>query len=339
MRRKRNRLPAKLSKALVLIFVLPATGCLSPLAKQTTVLATATAPVVDQAAAVYSSANAIHFMRTDYDAIAEFDQASPVYNPRTITPLLSDLDINVRLAVLAAFQAYVQSLAAVTDGADTPQVQAAAKSAGENLASFGNALAPSIESALGIAVATQFTTQTTVTTTSGGTTSTSVTSPSTPVNPITPAVQSGIGIAVHGLAEFLINKKLKKELPQTIESMDPQIKLLCELLESDIDILRGIEDRDYNSVINRQTLFIREPSSKLDPEERREEIMKLPAIARQQLASDRQLSTLSASIASFKLAHHSLAAEVRESGPKSLKQKLTDLEAAGENLGRSYLSQ
>ena len=67
-------------------------------------------------------------------------------------------------------------------------------------------------------------------------------------------------------------------------------------------------------------------------------IAQLPAIARQQQASDRQLTQLSAAIVRLELTHHALAAEAQGNNPESLKQKLADLEAAGEELGKFYSS-
>jgi hypothetical protein len=203
-------------------FSLLATGCLSPLHKHAADLATATAPVVDQAAAAYNSTNIIHNIRQDYDAVAEFDAVTPAYNPRTIQPLLSGKDIQLRLAVLAAFQAYVMSVVAITGGTDSPQLQGAAKSAGENLTSLGNTLAPSIEATLGIASAAASTTETTVTTTSGGTSTATSSTSSTPAPVISEAVQSGISTAVNALGQFLINRKTRRELPPIIVGMDPQ---------------------------------------------------------------------------------------------------------------------
>ena len=325
-------------KALALSLPLLSIGCLSPYAKHSTALAAATAPVVEEAAAAYSSANAIHNMRTDYDAITEFDQTTPVYNPRTVPPLLSDKDIQARLAVLAAFQAYVQSLVAITNGTDSPELQAASTSAGKSLANFGNTLAPSVDSILGIAAATASTTETTVSTTANSTTTTATTSSSTPVNPITPGIQNAISTAVDALGQYLTSRKIKKELPPIIISMDPKVKVLCDLLESDIRSLKSIEGRDYNYVIDQQTLFLREPSSKVDPGVRRVLITKLPAVAREQQASDRQLTDLSAAIVRLELTHHAYAAEVQGNNPESLKQKLADLEAAGKDLGQFYSS-
>jgi hypothetical protein len=337
--RHRHTSPAcRVTTAVLLYSLTLTTGCLSSLNKRATALDVATAPVVDQAGAAFNSANRIHNVRVGYDAVSQFDAATPVYNPRNIQPLMSDKDIQVRLAVLAAFQEYVKSIVAITSGTDSPQLQAAAKSAGENLTNLGNALAPSVESALGIAPAAASTTQTTVTTTSGNTTtSTSSTSP-TPAPAISGAVQNGIITAVDALGQFLINRKTRKELPPIIVSMDPHVRTLCELLESDIAILKDQESRDYDFIIDQQTLFIREPSSKLDPEQRREQIMKLPGIVREERASTQQLTQLSAGIVRLEIAHHALAAEAQSNNSQSLKTKLGDLEAAGSDLGNFYSS-
>jgi len=328
----------RLAAATIVSLTLLATGCLSSLSKHSVALSTATAPVIDGAAVAYNSANSIHAMRTDYDAIDQFDKTDPVYNPRTTPPLMPLAEINARLTVLAAFQAYVQSVVAITNGTDSPQLQAAAKSAGNNLAQFGNTLAPSVESVFGIAEATASTTQTTVSTTSASTTTSSTTSSSTPVDPISPTVQSATSAAIDALGQFLVNRKVKKELPPIVVAMDPHVKVLCDLLESDVSILKGIEDRDYNSVVNRQTLFLRENPKMLDPEIRRESIMKLPAIVRQQQTSDQQLTALSAAIARLEMTHHAFAADAQGNNPESYKQKLAELEAAGADLGKFYSS-
>jgi hypothetical protein len=321
--RQRPPAPARcVTTAVLLSSLILTTGCLSSLNKRAIALDAATAPVVDQAATAFNSANRIHNARVDYDAVSQFDATSPVYNPRNIQPLMSDKDIQVRLAVLAAFQEYVKSVVAITNGTDSPELRAAAKSAGENLSNLGNALAPSVESALGIAAA--------------ATSASSTTSTAAPA--ISGAVENGIITAVNALGQFLINRKTKKELPPIIVSMDPHVRTLCNLLESDISILKDQEARDYDFIIDQQTLFIRRPSSNLDPQQRRDEIMKLPGIVREQRASTQQLTQLSAAIAGLETAHHALAVEAQGNDPQSLKAKLGDLEAAGRDLGNFYMS-
>lgn len=323
--------------ALLLLLSLFSAGCLSSLAKHGSALAAATEPVVDQAAAAYRAAVTLHDRQVDYEAVAKFDDQQPVYNPRNIQPLLSDKDLDVRLTVLSAFQSYTKAIVEITQGTDSPALDAASKSVGNAVGSIGNSLAPSIESVLAIATAAASTTETTVTSTAGATTTATTTTSSTPAAVITPEARNGISTAVNALGQFLVSRKIKKELPQRIKEMDPHLQTLCELLEKDIDILQDQERRDYNYIINRQTLFLRETTT-LNPEVRREAIMKLPEIVRQQRAADQQLARLRAAIVRLALTHHALAADTQGNNPQSLMNKLGDLGTAGSELGKFYKS-
>jgi hypothetical protein len=280
---------------------------------------------------------ALHDLRVDYDAVSKFDDKKSVYNPRNIQSLISEKDMQTRLVILAALQTYAQSLVEITKGTNSPALDAASKSVGSNLTSLANSLAPSVEATLGVAAAPASTTETTVTT-SSATTSTTTSSTSSTIAPlITPAIQNGISTAANALGQFLVSKKIKKELPQKIREMDPHIQAFCELLEKDIDILAEREQHDYDSMIDEQTLFIRE-STTLGPQQRREEIMKLPEIVRQQRAADQQLAKLRTSIVRLALTHHALAAAVQGNNPQSLKDKLQDLADVGSGLGNYYSS-
>lgn len=314
---------------------LTAAGCVeSTLPKHVTALANATAPVVDQATAAYRDAEAAYELGSDYDATTEFDAAQPIYNPRTIHVLLTDGQIQARVKVLAAFQLYVKDLAAITAGTGSPELDAASQSLGGDIAGLGNTLAPSIDSVLGIAPATESTTQTTVTTTAGTTTTTSTTSSSTPVPLVSSGVQSGISVALDALGQFLVNRTIAKNLPQKIEAMDPVVEQLCEALAKDVATLQGEEHRTYDRIINQQTLFLRENKDKIDPGVRQEAIMKLPQLARRQRAADDELKALQAAILKLALTHHALAAAAQGNNPESLKDRLGDLEAAGASLGK-----
>jgi hypothetical protein len=338
--------------ALLALAVL-ATGCLSPLKKQSADLATATTPVVEQASAAYRAANALYDTTVDYQAVRAFDRKQPVYNPREIGVLLPEKDLQIRLKVLQAFQLYVQNVVAITNGTDSPALQAASKSVGNNLTGLSNDLAPTIEASFGIATTTSSTasatavttTDATVTTAAGSssavtsaTTTTATTTTSALPPPVTPAIRAGIATAADALGQFLVQRKIRRELPAIVEKMDPHLRTLCDLLESDIDILQNRERRDYDTLLDDETLFIR-TSPTLSAEDRRNEIVKLPAIVRQQRQADQQLTTLRASIEKLYLTHHALATVAQGNNPESLKDKLGELEAAGGNLGTFYTSQ
>ena len=298
-------------------------GCRSPLNDSALALDAATAPVVDRAAATYRAANALHNLRVDYDAVTQFDAVDPVYDPRKLEVLLPEKDIEARLAVLKGFQVYVKSLCAITSGTDPKELGAAASSVGGELSSIGNTLAPALNTALGVAASDTGSTPTAV----------------------SPDVQNAISTGVYALGKFLVSRKVKSELPGKIVEMDPHVQALARILEDDIDVLQDQERRDFNRIVNLQTLFIREnsnpgpaPHGSLGPEQRRTEIMKLPGIVRKQHAAEQKLSTLRAAIVLLAKTHQELTAEVQSKNPESFKDKLQDLANAAEELGTYYSS-
>jgi hypothetical protein len=305
------------------ILIITVVGCRLPVNDSVLALDAATAPVVDQAAATYRDANALHNLRIDYDAFTQFDAKDPVYNPRKIEVLLSDKDIEARLAVLEAFQVYTKSLCAITSGTNPKELGDASSTLGGELSSVVNTLAPSIDKAVGIA-------------TSDG---------STVATAISPDVQNAISTGLFAFGKFLVNRKIKNELPGKIAEMDPHVQALAKVLEGDIDVLQDQERRDYDRIINLQTLYIREssrpgqgPESVLEPDQRRREIMRLPEIVRKQRAADEKLSTLKAAIVLLAQTHQQLTADAQGKNPESFQEKLQDLANAAKELGTFYKS-
>jgi hypothetical protein len=298
-------------------------GCASSLHVHATALSAATAPVVNQATEAYRDAESAYELSQDYAAPAAFDLSTPVYNPRTLNVLLTADQIQARLKVLAAFQVYVQDVVAITQGTDSPALEAASKSVGGDVAGITNTLEPSIDSVLGITPETESTTLTSSTTSSAN-----------PVPLVSSGVQKGLGAAVDMLGQFLVNRTIEKDLPGEVEKMDPVVQQLCQALANDASTLQGEEHRIYDQIINQQTLFLRENKDKMDPGVREEEIMKLPDLARQQAAADDRLNALQAALIKLEMTHHALAAAAQGNNPESLQQKLSDLESAGAGLGK-----
>ena len=306
---KRPHSPAR-SAVLCLLVSAAVCGCRLGVENSTLALEAATAPVVDQAAAAYRDANALHNLRVDYDAVAEFDAPETVYNPRNTEVLLTDQDIEARLAVLAGFQVYVKTLCAIVSGTNPKELGTASVSVGGKLTTLVNTLAPTIEKAAGAG-------------SSDGVISTEN--------------QNAITTGLVALGKFLINRKVKSELPAKIAAMDPHVHALATLLESDIDVLKAVEQRDYDRIINLQTLSIRKDTN-LAASERRAEIIKLPEIVRQQRAAKEKLITLRAAIALLAQTHQKLAAEAQGKNSESFKEKLEDLATAANELGTFYAS-
>jgi hypothetical protein len=295
---------------------------MKPVAEHTAAVAAATAPVVDQATAAYAAANAIHDMAENFDAVTAFDKTSAVYNPRTVAPLLSQEQMELRLAVLKALQCYAQALVQVS-GTQSADLDDASKSLGGSLASVGDTFLPA-----GSSSETQ-------TITANGESVTKVTA--TQVGAISQEEQNAMSAAINALGQYLVSRKVKAELPGVVEKMDPQVKALCELLEKEIDILSSQESIDFDKAIDRQTLFLRTATT-LDPETRREQIMKLPELGRQEKQAALQLKLLKTALVKLYMTHHALAAELQGNNPESIKQKFADLGAAGGNLGKFYSS-
>ncbi len=122
--------------------------------------------------------------------------------------------------------------------------------------------------------------------------------------------------AINALGQFLVSRKIKKELPQKIKEMDPNLEALCQLMAKEIDLLRDQAQRDHDYMINSQTVFIRSNRA-LNPEQRREEIMKLPDFVWRQRAGDALLLRLRAAISRLALTHHALAADAQGNNPQS----------------------
>lgn len=324
------RLPAGgLALCLPLALPLLLSGCASSLQPHVTALAAATAPVVDQASAAYRTAQAIHAESVDYDAAAAFDQ-SQVFIPSSIQDWPAEKDIQVRLAVLEAFQLYVKDLGTITGSTDSSALDAASKSMGESLMNVANTLAPQVETAPAASSASE----TTTTSSTFGNTSTTTSSSLPPL--VSPGAAKAVSAAIDALGQFLVNRTIEKELPQQIEAMDPHVQSLCELLAKDIELIQEQEKIDSNDVIDKQTAFLR--AAKLDPEEARVEFMKLPDMARRQSANDQALTQLRAAIVNLEMTHHALAAAAQGNNPEGLAQRLKDLSAAGESLGKFYSS-
>ena len=320
---------------------LGAGGCFTKLAKPSGAVSQALAPVIDQSAAAYRDATAVHSLRNQYEAVVAYEGKDSSYNPRNASVLLSEKDIQARLAVLAALEVYSKSLIAITQGADSPALDAAAKSAGSAATSLGNDLAPSIESVLGIAAATASTTETTVTTISAGTTTTTSSTASTAAPLISTGVGNGITTGIDALGQFLVERKIKKELPSKIEHLDPVVQALCKALEGDAQTLQGLEHRDYDRILDLQKQFVLEDTQqgvKVTPPQVRAEVMKLPVIAEQQLKADQRFSSLNDAIQKLASAHHDLAVTAQQMNVETWKQKLSDLAAVGEQLGNFYSS-
>ncbi len=162
--------------------------------------------------------------------------------------------------------------------------------------------------------------------------------------------------AVNALGTWLIEAKLKKDLPPLIEKMDPNIQTICKMLVQDIGTVDANETNptggsglrqvlwiQYNRIIDAQNQYILHnqcskegPVNCFGPDARMVEIRKLPDLVQQQSAADQTLQQVQATIKQLGQAHTELvkAAETKQ----SLTADLSDLLAEAQVLNTYYNS-
>lgn len=283
------------------------TGCsLTPLAKHTAAFSTATELVINGSEDSYRAANQLRQEEQVAAAVYDYDK-NPQWSPYTDTkPLLSTAQLNARITILDGLKAYAASLVDITGSQSSKEENTAAAGVGSNLKSLSSTVAADLTTSI----------------------------PNAPVMSAQEA--NGISTAVRALGDYLIARKVKGSLLKVTQEMNPIVRTLCELLNSDIVVLRRQADVDYQTLIEEQDQFIRHTS--LDPAEHREEIGKLITLADQQKANDNLLAKLQIALHTLDLTHQALAAAAQGNNPESIKQKIADLEAAGQSLSSFYSS-
>jgi hypothetical protein len=147
-----------------------------------------------------------------------------------------------------------------------------------------------------------------------------------------------VSTAVLALAEYLSSRKVKNSLPKVTQDMNPNIQALCEVLNSDIVVLRRQADVDYQSQITELDQSIRHEGATVTPYEHRLEIRSLIELADQQKANDELLTKLQTALHTLALTHQALAAAAQGNNPESISSKISELSAAGHDLNVYYKS-
>jgi hypothetical protein len=307
--RLRSGVPAPglcIAAALVLSFAIE--GCLSPLAKHAAAFSSATAVVIDGSEDAYRAANRLRLDEQAAAAVYDYDK-KPTWSPyQDFKPLLTPDQLNARIKVLDGLKAYADTLVDLTSSKPSQDLETAAQAAGTNLQGLNQTVATVFSTAI----------------------------PNAPV--MSAAQANGVSTAVLALGEYLRARTVKTSLPKVTQSMDPSITALCELLNSDIDILRRQADVDYQALIENQNQAIQHEGTTVSPYERRQEIGSLLILAAQQKANDDLLAKLQTALHTLAMTHHALAAAVQGNNPASISQQIADLEAAGKDLNNYYKS-
>jgi hypothetical protein len=284
-------------------------GCsLTPIARHAVTFSKATNTVIDNSEDAYRAAIKLRHDEQVAAAVYAYD-TDPHWSPyKNMAPLLTPDQLQARIQVLDGFKAYAATLVELTGNKHSKDLSTAAAGVGSSLQALSKTASTSLANAI----------------------------PNMPVMDDTTA--NGISTAVFALGEYLIHRKVEKALPKVTADMNPNVQALCNLLERDIDILRRQADVDYQNLIENQDAFIRHASPPLSQTQHRDEVGKLLDMAAQQKANDELLAELKTAIHKLAGTHEALKNAAQNPDAESLRQKIADLEAAGETLGGFYKS-
>jgi len=304
-----NAIAASIAMTCALAVCFLAAGCgLSPLNKHATAFSSAAGLVVDNSEDAYRAAIALRNKEQAAAAVYNYDK-NPTWSPYKDTkPLLTPDQLAARIEVLDGLKAYAATLVDLTSTKPSDETEDAAAAAGANLLSLNQSVAT--------ALATEV--------------------PNAPVMSASNA--NAASTAILALAEYLKARKVKGSLPKVTQDMNTSVQTLCELLNSDINVLRHQADVDYQTLVTDLDLSIRHEGTTVTPYEHRLEVATLIELANQQKANDELLAKLQAALHTLELTHQALAAAAQGNNPESISQKIAELQAAGKDLNAYYKS-
>jgi hypothetical protein len=302
-----------LSVAWLVVAASALSGCsLSPLAKQTAAFSSATTTVVTSSKDAYRKTNSLYFEEVTSSAIFKYDAPPPPppakpWDPTKVTPLLSEAQLQARFELLDGLKTYAQDIDALENAPKNLKgLDTASEGVGNGLLSVSTNLNAVLTSA-----------------NSGATTTT-----------LTQDQANLISTATYALSEFFASRKVQSRLPEIIEKMDPTIRDICTVLESDIATIQVFTGREYSEMLSQQSQFINHAQG-LNSVERRAEIAKLPKLAQRQQYSLELLTDLKAALVALRKAHEALAHAASDKSTP-LATRIADFEAAAQQLASYY---
>jgi hypothetical protein len=302
------RRPSLIFAAAIASFaILSVSGCTTlRTGKHPATFATAANLVVQNTTDAYKAANDLHEREEVSEGVLLVEAGKP-WDFNDLKPFISPEGVKARTGTLDVLKLYAQSIADVAGGGDSSALTAAAKSAAGDMESVG----------------------TTINTEAGGGKSGAA---------ISKEAADGAAAALLALGESLAAKKANDALGGITTSMDPHIADLCDLLSSDINILRRQARVDYANLARQEWTFITLYREKMSPGELHDEVEKLPTFHTDAETTDAKLADLEAAIGKLKAAHHDLMNAANGKDAETLKAKIADFETAGSNLGNFYQS-
>lgn len=158
-----------------------------------------------------------------------------------------------------------------------------------------------------------------------------------------------VATAVNALGHWLIQAKLKKTLPASIEQMDPNIQMMCTLLIEDIGTVdtnpahppkgNGLRQTlwvEFSQQIKAWNNYVESNMSSFTPDARLAAIEKLPTLAAQQRQADITLQQAQVTVAQLGKAHTELVKSTQ--AKQDFRADLGNLVAETQRLSSYYQS-
>jgi len=279
-------------------------GCaMAPLSKRATAFSAAASATTIQVKNAYTVVENSYYEVQVTRLEHTFDTQG--FKTDDVQPFLTDNDMKARTQLLEGLQQYATLLASVTGNAAVTAVDKQSEAVGEKLEKLSTdsgltGLAKNASMAGGMAAA-----------------------------------------AVDALGRELLAPKTAKELPGILDRMQKPIGQICQLLEDDIGEpqtggLRNQLKIDYDQLIADQRAYIYANEKTMTPDEKRDDIAKLPALAVAAKRGDAALESTEEALKDLATTHDALVETKKSKHAPAFESVLSQLVAESQQLSAVY---
>ncbi len=334
MRKPSPRLFAVLAP---LSFCAALTGCYGTIAKRTADFSDKAAPALVETRAAYALVETTHARRGRVNAIAAYETTS--FDQVALHASFGrPPDLQARMDVLDLLHRYIQSLADVSGDQAFSGIDAASKDAAEATTAIAMRDLPALVGATSTSTETVSTSSATPGSSAAPKVSVTQEKITTPVLARGSAGDSGpAALAIAALGRVIVERKRARALPGILESADPAVTTLCELLRRDFGDpetsgLRKVLRIDYEGIETAEDAAIRDHPDGYSYPERRAAIDALYKLLAEQQAADATLEQTDQALLTLEKTHTALTRTARDKRAPGFHALLAELVIEGEQL-------
>jgi hypothetical protein len=274
-------------------------------------------PALEQVAATYTNANALHTLQEQALLVDRFSTQG--YKPGQLTDFMKQDQLEARLNAIHVLSDYSTLVADLALGKREAEMLAKTKSLS---AATGAAVKTSTQTSSDTSTKTATDTNTLSTATklsstqtntgsvTGSATNSATTTTTSSANKLmTPQQMNYLIGGLDAAIKPFIHHMVRKRLPVIMEKADPTIQQICSLLSADLLTLKSQAKSDYTILLMNQDQFVQKNMYKFTPLELRVETEKLYQIERDAAKSDSDLTHAAEAVKRLAQAHHELVKE------------------------------